>query len=151
MYFRLKHPKRSYLLPEDFNPAFSSPEEAQKAFRVFDKDNNGDLSRAEIKQTLVKVYKERRFLSRSMRDVGSALKTLDKILLFFAFVVLFFISLSVFGVDIGSSLSSVYTIGIAASFIFKSTASNAFDAIMFLFVTHPYDTGDMVFIDRECN
>ncbi|KAL1687954.1 Mechanosensitive ion channel-domain-containing protein [Schizophyllum commune] len=149
LYFRLKHPKRSYLLPEDFNPAFSSPEEAQKAFRVFDKDNNGDLSRAEIKQTLVKVYKERRFLSRSMRDVGSALKTLDKILLFFAFVVLFFISLSVFGVDIGSSLSSVYTIGIAASFIFKSTASNAFDAIMFLFVTHPYDTGDMVFIDQD--
>ncbi|TRM68478.1 Mechanosensitive ion channel-domain-containing protein [Schizophyllum amplum] len=149
IYSRLKHPKRSYLLPEDFTPAFQSAEEAQKGFRVFDKDNNGDLSRAEIKDTLVMVYKERRFLSRSMRDVGSALKTLDKILLFFALVVLFFISLSIFGVDIDSSLTSVYSIGIAASFIFKSTASNAFDAIMFLFVTHPYDTGDMCFVDDE--
>ena len=83
----------------------------------------------------MKVYKERRFLSRSMRDVGAALKTLDQILLLFAFVILFFISLSVFGVNVENSLTSVYTVGIAASFVFKNAASSAFDAIMFLFVT----------------
>ncbi|KAK0453264.1 Mechanosensitive ion channel-domain-containing protein [Armillaria borealis] len=147
--FRPHHVYRTYLLPEDFYPAFSTREQAEKAFRLFDKDNNGDISRGEIKSTLVKVYKERRFLARSMRDVGAALKTLDHILLFFAMVVLFFISLSIFGVNVGDSLTSVYTIGIAASFIFKTSASNAFDAIMFLFVTHPYDTGDRCFIDDE--
>ncbi|KAJ3760988.1 Mechanosensitive ion channel-domain-containing protein [Lentinula raphanica] len=140
---------RTYLLPSDFYPAFPDTTTAQAAFRVFDKDNNGDLSRAEIKTTLLKVYKERRFLARSMRDVGIALKSLDQILLFFALVVIFFISLSVFGVQIGDSLSSVYTLGIGASFIFKTSASSAFDAIMFLFVTHPYDTGDRCFIDDE--
>ena len=135
IYLTFRDPRRKYLLPEDFHPAFPTPEEAEKAFRVFDKDNNGDISRREIKTVLLMVYKERRFLSRSMRDVSAALKTLDRILLFFALIILFFISLSVFGVEVGSSLSSVYTIGIAASFIFKSAASNAFDAIMFLFVT----------------
>ncbi|KAI0069128.1 hypothetical protein BV25DRAFT_1818080 [Artomyces pyxidatus] len=145
--FRDRH--RRYLLPSDFTPAYPTPEAAQKAFRVFDTDNNGDISRAEIKTTLLKVYKERRFLSRSMRDVGAALHTLDRILLFFAAVILFFISLSVFNVSVGSSLTSVYSIGIAASFIFKNSASNAFDAIMFLFVTHPFDTGDRCFIDDE--
>ena len=70
-----------------------------------------------------------------MRDVGEALKTLDHMLLFLAFIILFFISLSVFGVNIENSLTSLYTIGIGASFIFKNSASNAFDAIMFLFVT----------------
>ena len=70
-----------------------------------------------------------------MRDVGEALKTLDRMLLFLAGVIVFFIALSVFGVQIGDSLSSVYTLGIAASFIFKNSASSAFDAIMFLFVT----------------
>ena len=94
-----------------------------------------DVSRNEIKQTLVKTYRERRFLSRSMRDVGQALRSLDKVLLLFAFVIVFFISLSVFGVDVGDSLTSVYTLGIAASFIFKQTCANMFDAIMFLFVT----------------
>ncbi|KAL0948986.1 hypothetical protein HGRIS_009085 [Hohenbuehelia grisea] len=149
IYHRFKDRRRNYLLPSDFYPAFPSTDAAEAAFRVFDKDNNGDISRAEIKSTLVKVYKERRFLSRSMRDVGAALTTLDHILLFFALVVLFFISLSVFGVEVGDSLTSVYSLGIAASFIFKNAASSAFDAIMFLFVTHPFDTGDRVFIDDE--
>lgn len=70
-----------------------------------------------------------------MRDVGAALRTLDLILLFFALVILFFISLSVFNVNVENSLTSVYTIGIGLSFIFKNSASNAFDAIMFIFVT----------------
>ncbi|KAF8165120.1 Mechanosensitive ion channel-domain-containing protein [Crassisporium funariophilum] len=149
IYMRFKDRGRTWLIPSDFYPAFPSTDSAEEAFKVFDKDNNHDLSRAEIKTTLLKTYKERRFLSRSMRDVGEALRTLDRILLFFAGVVLFFISLSVFGVEVGDSLSSVYTIGIAASFIFKNAASSAFDAIMFLFVTHPYDTGDRIFIDQE--
>ncbi|CAL1701610.1 unnamed protein product [Somion occarium] len=149
IYMTFKSRHRVDLFPSDFFPAFKTHEEAEAAFRVFDKDNNGDLSRAEIKTTLLKVYKERRFLSRSMRDIGQALKTLDHILLFFALVVLFFISLSVFDVDVGDSLTSVYSLGIAASFIFKSAASNAFDAIMFLFVTHPFDTGDRCFIDDD--
>lgn len=38
----------------------------------------------------MKVYKERRFLSRSMRDVGAAVNTLDKIMLIAALLVLFF-------------------------------------------------------------
>ncbi|KAI0370172.1 hypothetical protein BV20DRAFT_944607 [Pilatotrama ljubarskyi] len=149
IWMAFKEPGRNYLVPADFIPAFGTLEEAKKAFAVFDKDNNGDLSRAEIKTTLLKVYKERRFLSRSMRDVGEALKTLDHMLLFLAFLILFFISLSVFGVNIENSLTSLYTIGIGASFIFKNSASNAFDAIMFLFVTHPFDTGDRCFIDDE--
>ena len=70
-----------------------------------------------------------------MRDVGKALKTLDQILLLFAFLILFLISLSVFGLQVTQSLTSVYTLAIAASFIFKNAASNVFDSIMFLFVT----------------
>ncbi|KAI0771961.1 Mechanosensitive ion channel-domain-containing protein [Trametes elegans] len=149
IWMAFKEPGRNYLTAVDFVPAFGTLEEAKKAFAVFDADNNGDLSRAEVKTTLMKVYKERRFLSRSMRDVGQALKTLDHMLLVLALIILFFISLSVFGVDIEKSLTSLYTIGIGASFIFKNSASNAFDAIMFLFVTHPFDTGDRCFIDDE--
>ena len=78
-----------------------------------------------------------------MRDVGQALRSLDNVILVAALVILFFISLSVFRVSVGTSLSSVYSIGIAASFIFKSSASSAFDAIMFLFVTQCVPVGDL--------
>lgn len=132
---RFKNSGRTWLIPSDFYPAFPDHAAAEEAFKVFDKDNNGDLSRAEIKTALLKVYKERRFLSRSMRDVGEALATLNRILLIVAAIVLFFIALSVFNVNVGESLSSVYTLGIAASFIFKNAASSAFDSIMLLFVT----------------
>ncbi|KIK99690.1 hypothetical protein PAXRUDRAFT_465190 [Paxillus rubicundulus Ve08.2h10] len=151
IYKALRDRHRTYLIPADFQPAFGTREEAQEAFRIFDRDNNGDISRSEIKATILRVYKERRFLSRSMRDVGAALKTLNQILLLFALVVLFFISLSVFGVNVTQSLTSVYSLGIAASFVFRSAASNMFDAIMFLFVTHPFDTGDRCFIDTDDN
>ncbi|CAE6481603.1 unnamed protein product [Rhizoctonia solani] len=150
IYYNLKHDRRrTHLIPADFFPAYATPDEARAAFKVFDKDGNDDITRAEIKTMCVKVYRERRFLSRSMKDISAAIETLDKILLFFAAVVLFFISLSVFGVSIGDSLTSVYSLGIAASFIFKNAASSAFDAIMFIFVTHPFDTGDRVFIEQE--
>lgn len=145
--FRDRH--RTYLIPSDFYPAFHTHREAESAFRVFDRDNNGDISRAEIKSTLLRMYKERRFLSRSMRDVSAALKLLNHILLLISLVILFFISLSIFGVNVTQSLTSVYTLGIAASFVFKNSASNAFDAIMFLFVAHPFDTGDRCFINDE--
>ena len=130
-----REPGRTYVSPRDFYPAFPTAPEAEAAFKVFDNDGNGDISRPEIKTTLLKVYKERRFLSRSMRDVGQALTTLDSMLVLIALIILFFISLSIFGVNIEQSLTSLYTIFIGLSFIFKNSASNAFDAIMFLFVT----------------
>lgn len=135
IFTRFKDRGRTWLIAADFYPAFPDHASAEAAFKVFDKDSNGDISRAEIKTALLKIYKERRFLSRSMRDVGEALRTLDRILLCVAIVIMFFIALSVFGVEVGDSLTSVYTLGIAASFVFKASASSAFDAIMFLFVT----------------
>ncbi|KAH7916809.1 Mechanosensitive ion channel-domain-containing protein [Hygrophoropsis aurantiaca] len=149
IYKTFRDRRRAYLVPSDFYPAFPSRDEAKEAFRVFDRDDNGDISRSEVKATLLRVYKERRFLSRSMRDVGAALKTLNRLLLVFALIILFFVSMSIFGVNVTQSLTSVYSLGIAASFIFKNSASNIFDAIMFLFVTHPFDTGDRCFIDAE--
>ena len=135
IYIRLKDRHRTYLVAADFYQAFPDHASAEAAFHVFDKDNHGDISRAELKTAVVKVYKERRFLSRSMRDVGEALKTLDRMLIFLAAVILVFIGLSVFGVQIGNSLTSLYSLLIAASFIFKNTASSMFDAVMFCFVT----------------
>lgn len=116
--------RRKYLIASDFHPAYTSHPDAEEAFKIFDKDGNGDLSRGEIKTFVLKVYKERRFLSRSLRDVGSALKTLDKMMIVLGLIILFFISLSVFRVSLGASLTSVYSLGLGLSFIFKNSASN---------------------------
>ncbi|PWN51863.1 hypothetical protein IE53DRAFT_313183 [Violaceomyces palustris] len=143
--FRGSH-KRAYLIPSDFEVAYASPEEAKEAFSVFDRDNNGDISQSEIKNTVMQVYKERRFLSRSMQDVNHAVGQLDSIFLIVALVIIMFEALAIFNVDISKTLTTFYTLAIAFAFIFKESAANVFDSIIFLFVTHPFDTGDRISI-----
>lgn len=122
---------------------------------MFDKDGNDDISKQEIKTVVMQTYKERRFLAKSMqfvsslslsplpsrsfkpkltsffflflldRDVGNAVKSLNYVLLAIAAIILFFIALSVLGVELGTQFTSLYTIGLGLSFIFQSAASNA--------------------------
>lgn len=70
-----------------------------------------------------------------MRDVSTALRSLNQVLFAFALCILALIGLSVFQAAVINSLPSFYTLIVAASFVFKQSASNMFDAIMFLFVT----------------
>lgn len=140
---------RNYLVPSDFYPAFPTEELARDAFSIFDSDGNGDISRSEVKNEIFRVYKERRALSHSLKDVGSAIGRLDGIMLGLSAVVFLFIALAVIGVDFSKTLTSIYTIGIAAAFVFKETAANVFDSIILVFCTHPYDTGDRIIMDND--
>ena len=63
--------------------------------------------------------------------------------------ILALIAFAIFGINIYSNLTTAYTLMIALSFIFKSAASNLFDSIVFLFATHPFDTGDRIVVDSD--
>lgn len=141
--FRGSH-KRSYLIPSDFEPAYTNPEDAKDAFSVFDRDGNGDISQSEIKNTVMQVYKERRFLSRSMQDVNHAVGQLDAIFVIVCLVIVMFEAFAIFNVGIGKTLTTFYSLAIAFAFVFKESAANVFDSIIFIFVTHPFDTGDRI-------
>lgn len=144
--YRGRH-KRSYLIPEDFHVAFPTTAEANEAFEVFDSDRNGDISMTEMRNTIVEVYKERRFVAKSLEDTSSALGQLDFIFLIIAFVIIAFEAFAIFDIDISKTLTTFYTLAIGASFIFKESAQEIFDSIIFLFVTHPFDTGDRICVD----
>ncbi|PWN92944.1 hypothetical protein FA10DRAFT_227062 [Acaromyces ingoldii] len=144
--FRGKH-RRNYLVPEDFYVAYKDHNEAKEAFAVFDTDGNGDISSSEMKRTIVNTYKERKFISKSLKDASHALSQLDMIFLIIAFIILIFESFAIFNVSIEKSLTTFYTLAIGASFIFKESAQNVFDSIIFLLVTHPFDTGDRIVVD----
>ncbi|KAF7725863.1 hypothetical protein EC973_009195 [Apophysomyces ossiformis] len=140
--------KRSLTL-QDFVPYFKSREEAAKAFSVFDKDKNGDLTRREFRDTVVMIYRERKALAQSMRDTSQALGKIDMILLIITVIAVVFISLAVFHVNIWLSLVPLGSFLLALTFVFGSSAETAFRSILFLFVTHPYDVGDYVIIDDQ--
>ncbi|CAO3610465.1 unnamed protein product [Cunninghamella echinulata] len=131
-----------------FRPFFKSDEETEQAFNTFDKDGNGDISRKEFRDTVISIYEERALLSECIKDTSQALGKIDIILFIIFLIVAIFICMStIFGVNLYQILLPLGTFIMGLSFMFSETVKVAFQSIMFLFVTHPYDIGDVVYID----
>ncbi|CAO3633413.1 unnamed protein product [Mucor hiemalis] len=141
--------KTRCLLISDFEPYFKSAEEAKKAFEIFDRDGNGDITRREFRDTVLHVYRERKDISISMRDTSQALGKIDLMLLGVTLVALIFTAFAIFKVEVWHSLVPLGSILLALTFVFGNTAKNTFESVLFLFVTHPYDAGDYVLIDGQ--
>ena len=141
---------KSTLVAEDFVPYFKTEEEAREAFNLFDADRNGDISKEEMREAVQRIYRERRALSTSLKDMSSAISKLDGVLMFIGFIIVVFIWLLIFNGD--STVSNIVplsTFVVGFSFIFGNSAKNIFESMIFIFATHPYDVGDLVCIDDE--
>jgi small-conductance mechanosensitive channel len=143
----MEEDKKLKLELHHFRPYFKEREEAQEAFKVFDKDGNGNLTRREFRDTVVYIYRERKGLAQAIRDTSQALGKVDGTLLVITCLVTLLISLAIFRVDFWSALVPFGTLLAACTFIFDSSAKALCQGIIFQFVTHPYDAGDMVMID----
>ncbi|KAG2219163.1 hypothetical protein INT45_002354 [Circinella minor] len=133
----------------DFYPYFRTNQEAAAAFRMFDRDGNGSISKSELRSTCVRIYRERKNLATSMRDLSQATGKLDIILMVVFAAIWAIIVCAAFGVNVGTDLMPLWSAFIAASFIFGNSAKDAFESIIFIFVTHPFDAGDRVLIGGE--
>lgn len=143
------NPVRHYVVEADLYDFFRTHDDAKEAFRLFDADSNGDISRREMRAACIRIYCERKDLARSMRDMSQATGKLDIILMIVFACIWAIVVMAVFGVDIGTQLMPLWSAFIAASFIFGNSAKDAFESIIFVFVTHPFDTGDRIFIGTE--
>lgn len=126
---------RQTIVESDLYPFFSTTKEAQYAFGLFDTDGNGDISRRELRSGCIRIYRERKNLTRSMRDLSQATGKLDIILMIIFIVVWAIIVCAAFGVNVGTDLMPLWSAFVAASFIFGTSAKDAFEAIIFVFVT----------------
>ncbi|KAG0323260.1 hypothetical protein BGZ99_002879 [Dissophora globulifera] len=135
------------LIVEDFYPYFETEDDAKEAFAIFDKDGNGDISKREIKEKIFYIYKERKDLHTSLRDLSQAVGKLDIIFLTIVAVVWLLIILSIFGTSIVQNILSIGSFLVALSFVFGNSLKTLFENIVFLFITHPYDSGDLCTID----
>ncbi|KAJ2223729.1 hypothetical protein H4R99_004851 [Coemansia sp. RSA 1722] len=140
---------RDYLVVDDFLPFFEKEEDAIKAFEMFDKDNNGDISKREMRDRVLMIYKERRSLLSALSDMSQVVGKLDMFLTVFALLVIVIIALLVFGLDPLKSLATMGTLFIGWSFVFGNTFKTVFECIVFLFQIHSYDVGDTVIIATE--
>lgn len=86
LYISLAHPDgilpgenqaRYCLLISDFEPYFKTAQETRIAFGIFGRDGNGDIIRREFRDTVIHIYRERKYIAISMHDAaGQALRKL---------------------------------------------------------------------------
>ncbi|KAI9004677.1 Mechanosensitive ion channel-domain-containing protein [Gaertneriomyces semiglobifer] len=136
------------LQPKDFEPCFSDPQDAVEAFALMDQDGNGSVTKKELKESIVGIYREHRRLARAMRDLSHVIGKLDIFFTCITCFITFCVALPVFGISLTAMLPFTSFI-LALSFVFGTAARTAFECLLFLFVTHPYDAGDRVFIDNQ--
>ncbi|GJJ75160.1 hypothetical protein EMPS_07518 [Entomortierella parvispora] len=126
------------LVVKDFYSYFDTEEEAQNTFALFDKDGNGDISKREMKEKIFYVYKERKDLHTSLRDLSQAVGKLDIIFLTIVAVTWLLIILSIFGTSVVQNMLSIGSFLVALSFVFGNSLRTLFENIeniVFLFIT----------------
>ncbi|KAL1919508.1 uncharacterized protein VTP21DRAFT_2201 [Calcarisporiella thermophila] len=138
--------ERTYLLPDDFFAYFDTEEEAQNAFKIFDRDGNGDISKKEIRSAVINIYRERKAIATALRDLSQCTGKLDNILLTIGFMVWFLIALSSFNVSL-SGLLPFWSALLAMSFVFGQAAKDMFESVIFVFMVHPFDAGDRIYLN----
>ncbi|KAL0098069.1 hypothetical protein J3Q64DRAFT_1859456 [Phycomyces blakesleeanus] len=142
-------PTRDHIVESDLLPLFETRQQATEAFQMFDKDGNGDISKRELRSGCIRIYRERKNLARSVRDLSQATGKLNIILLVIFIAIWVVIVLASFGVNVGTELMPLWSAFIAGSFIFGNSAKDIFESIIFVFVTHPFDAGDRVMVGEE--
>lgn len=79
---------------EDLKRAFSSEEEAEAAFQMFDRDLNGDISCEEMEIACVEIGRERKAIIASLKDLDSVVGKLDDVFTFLVAIAVILIFLS---------------------------------------------------------
>lgn len=79
------------------------------------------------------ISKERKSLTRSMRDVDSAIRKLDDVLVIVVFIAMILIFIAFLNTNFGTTLATAGTALLSLSFIFATTCQEILASILFLF------------------
>ena len=130
----------------DLKEAFDNNDEAEAAFVMFDRDMNGDISMEELEAVCVDIGRERKSITASLKDLDSVVSKLDNVFMFFIFVVVLIVFLSLISTSAAGVLTTAGSSILALSWLFSATAQEFLQSIIFVFVKHPFDVGDRVTI-----
>lgn len=95
----------------------------------------------------VNVYLERKALVHSLNDTKTAIEELNKLASAFVIVVILIVWLILMGLLTTQVLVFISSQILLIVFVFGNTAKTVFEAIIFVFVMHPFDVGDRCVVD----
>ncbi|XWS26456.1 hypothetical protein CRYUN_Cryun26dG0034200 [Craigia yunnanensis] len=134
-------------IDEDDLLRFMIREEVDLVFPLFEGSSTGKIDRKSFTNWVIKVYKDRKTLAHALGDTKTAVKQLNKlvaVILIIVTVIIWFLLVEIATTKVLLLLSSQLVV---AAFMFGNTCKTIFEAIIFVFVMHPFDVGDRCVVD----
>ncbi|KAJ0966925.1 hypothetical protein J5N97_023842 [Dioscorea zingiberensis] len=122
---------------------FLSKDEALKTISLFEGSHEHDrVSKRSLKNWVINAFRERRALSLTLNDTKTAVNKLHQMVNIVVGIIVFAIWLLI--LDLATTHFFVFICSqlVVVAFIFGNTLKMIFEAIIFLFVMHPFDVGD---------
>ncbi|KAM7493508.1 hypothetical protein LguiB_028117 [Lonicera macranthoides] len=126
---------------------FMIKEEVDLVFPLIDVAETGQIDMKALTEWVVKVYKGRKALSHALNDTKTAVKQLNKLVTGILFIVMIIVWLLLMEIATTKVLVLLSSQLVVAAFMFGNTCKTIFEAIIFVFVMHPFDVGDRCVID----
>ncbi|KAF5745794.1 mechanosensitive ion channel protein 6-like [Tripterygium wilfordii] len=127
---------------------FLGEDEARKSLSLFEGAlESKRISKSSLKNWVVNAFRERRALALTLDDTKTAVNKLHHMVNIIVGIIIIVIWLVVLGIATREFLLFVSSQLVLVAFIFGNTCKTIFEAIIFLFVMHPFDVGDRCEVD----
>ncbi|XP_028777354.1 mechanosensitive ion channel protein 10-like isoform X2 [Neltuma alba] len=137
----------SLYIDEDDLRRFMIKEEVNLVFPLFDGAETGRIDRKALTSWVLRVYQERKALAHALGDTKTAVKQLSKLVTGILVVVTIVVWLLLMEIATTKVLLFFSSQLVLVAFMFGNTCKNIFEAIIFVFVMHPFDVGDRCAVD----
>ncbi|XP_010917159.1 mechanosensitive ion channel protein 10 [Elaeis guineensis] len=107
----------------------------------------GKIKKSALRNWVVKAYLDRKSLAHSLNDTKTAVSQLHKLAIAVVIVIIVIITLLLMGLATTKVLVFISSQLLLVGFMFGNTCKTAFEAIVFVFVMHPFDVGDRCVVD----
>ncbi|KAF6140559.1 hypothetical protein GIB67_035586 [Kingdonia uniflora] len=146
--FRNVAKQGSKYIDEDDLLRFLNKEEVRNVMPLFaGAAETGKIKKSVLRNWVVKVYLERKSLAHSLNDTKTAVKQLNNIMSAVILIVIIIVGLLITGIATVQVFVFISSQTLLIAFMFGNTAKTIFEAIIFVFVMHPFDVGDRCVID----
>ncbi|GMJ10065.1 mechanosensitive channel of small conductance-like 6 [Hibiscus trionum] len=143
----VSNPGSRFIYLEDIG-RFLQEDEALKTMSLFeDASESRRISKKALKNWVVNAFRERRALALTLNDTKTAVNRLHRVVDILVGIIIVVIWLLILEIASSKVLVFISSQLLLVAFIFGNTCKTVFEAIIFLFVMHPFDVGDRCEID----
>lgn len=136
-----------YIVRDEFTSFLDSSISPDEVVAFFDRHGNGQLSRGDIIEGVITIFQQRRSLSMTLKDASAIVTKLGGVIRTLFSLIGIVVTLAIFQVDVYSLWLSFSAVVVGLSFVFGSTMQDTFEAVVYIFVAHPFDVLDEISVN----